>query len=348
MTKELKKDEQGRIIDETLNIPQSVRDAAARADALHKQMYSKEEPAAEAAPAPAPEVTSEGNPEGITEVTPAEKPVVAAPAPAPAPAKTEDWEHKFNSMKGRFDRSEQERRKLHDRIGGLEQVIATIQTPAEPAKPAELDPATLLTAAEREAYGDEFINTVAKVAHNNPVVSSLQKEIAELKAKLTNVDASLGQSARDRMHELLTSEIPNWLEVNKDPKFSEWLALTDVYSGAIKHELLKSAYAANDGPRVLNFFKGFLAEEAALVPPTTPAPTPEANAGKVPLESLAAPGRAKTAAAANAPAEKPIYSRAFVTQFYSDCARGVYRGRDDEKNRIDASIIEAGRERRIR
>jgi hypothetical protein len=347
MTKELKKDEQGRIIDETLNIPQSVRDAAARADALHKAVYNPEKPA-EGAPAPAAEVTPQGNPEGITEVTPAPAPAAAAPAPAPAPAKTEDWEHKFNSMKGRFDRSESERRKLNDRLAGMEQVIATMQTPTEPEKPAELDPASMLTAAEREAYGDEFISTVAKVAGQNPEVTKLKNELQLLKAQLTNVDASLGQSARDRMHDLLTSEIPNWLEVNKDPKFSEWLALTDVYSGAIKHELLKSAYAANDGPRVLNFFKGFLAEEAALVPPTTPAPTPEVNAGKVPLESLAAPGRAKTAAAAHAPAEKPIYSRAFVTQFYSDCARGVYRGRDDEKNRIDASIIEAGRERRIR
>lgn len=334
--------------DDQLAIPESVKAAAARADALHKAAYAKVE---EAADAPAAEVTSQGNPEGNTEVTPAPAPEVITPvvtAPAPAPVKTEDWEHKFNSMKGRFDRSEQERRKLNDRLAGMEQVVATMQTPTEPERPVELDPATMLTAAEREAYGDEFIATVAKVAHQNPEVTKLKNELQLLKSQLANVDASIGQDARDRMHALLTSEIPNWLEVNKDPKFSDWLALTDVYSGAIKHELLKTAYAANDGPRVLNFFKGFLAEEAALVPPTTPAPAPEVNAGKVPLESLAAPGRAKTAAATNAPAEKPIYSRAFVTQFYSDCARGVYRGRDDEKNRIDASIIEAGREKRIR
>jgi hypothetical protein len=346
--KELKKDKDNYPIDENLTIPESVRARAAAADALHKRVYNPDPPAADPAEpvtaAPAEPVTPQGNPE----------PAAAAPAePAPAPASkpVDDWEHKFNSMKGRFERSEAEKRRLNDRMSGLEQVIATMQTPPEPEKPAELDAASLLTAAEREAYGDDFITTVGKVARQNvhPEVAQLKNELKNLQGQLKDVGATIGQTAKDRMHDYLTQHCPNWLEVNQKQEFMDWLALPDAYSGDIKHELLKRAYAANDGPRVLNFFKGFLAEEAALVPPTDTAPAAEVVAHKVPLESFAAPGRAKTAASPpGAPAEKPIFTRAFVSKFYTDCASGKYRGREEEKNRIDFQIVEAGREGRIR
>jgi len=111
---------------------------------------------------------------------------------------------------------------------------------------------------------------------------------------------------------------------------------------------LKAAYAANDAPRVLAFFNGFLAEEAASTPPA-PAPDPAAPvAPKVPLETFAAPGRAKSAATPLVPPEKPTISRADVTKFYEDLRRGVYRGRDEEKARIEAMIFEANRDGRIR
>lgn len=121
-----------------------------------------------------------------------------------------------------------------------------------------------------------------------------------------------------------------------------------MFSGAIRHELLTAAYEQNNAPRVLAFFKGFLSEEAALAPNSQGEPDRGVTPEKIPLESLAAPGRAKTAAAPGAPAEKPTFTRAEIATFYADCARGKFRGRDAERNRIEAQIFEAEREGRIR
>jgi hypothetical protein len=88
--------------------------------------------------------------------------------------------------------------------------------------------------------------------------------------------------------------------------FHDWLKLPDSFTGAIRHKLLTAAYEQNQTPQVLAFFNGFLAQEAALAPVTPGAPAPAAD-GKIPLDTLAAPGRAKTAAA-NAPVEKPTFT----------------------------------------
>ena len=76
-----------------------------------------------------------------------------------------------------------------------------------------------------------------------------------------------------------------------------------------------------------------------------PAPA-QPPAGKVPLEAFAAPGRAKTAAA-TAPAEKPIITRAQIATFYADKAAGKYRGKEAEADRLERMIFEAQRDGRI-
>jgi hypothetical protein len=62
--------------------------------------------------------------------------------------------------------------------------------------------------------------------------------------------------------------------------------------------------------------------------------------------TLAAPGRAKSAAAA-APAEKPFFTSAQITRFYADVNSGKYRGREADKAKLEAQIFDAQREGRI-
>jgi hypothetical protein len=146
----------------------------------------------------------------------------------------------------------------------------------------------------------------------------------------------------------LDAQVPNWRELNSNSEFLSWLNLPDAYSGAIRKELLTAAYNRSDANRVAAFFKGFISDEAATNPASYSQPdhvAPRSN--KVSLETLAAPGRAKTAAA-SAPAEKPIFTRAHITEFYSDVRRGKYAGKEAEKDRIEKDIFAAQREGRIR
>lgn len=321
-------------------LPPAVRASMAKAAAAHEAAYPK--PQAPDAPTPQPA------PVAVVEPTP-------APSPAPAPVEPEppvvnpppvDWEHRYNSMKGRHDRAVAQTNQLSEKMANLERLVATLQ---KPTTPTELTPESLLTPKEVEDYGEEFLAVVGKRAKQEfqSTINALQSKITSLESQLGATTESVHATGRTNLEAFMDSKLPGWEEINTDDDFLHWLGLPDPYSGGIRHDLLRSAHEALDAPRVLNFFRGFLSERAATAPalPAEPVPTPQV--AKVPLEQFAAPGRAKTAAPNPVPAEKPLISRAFIARFYADCAANRYRGRDQERTDVEKSIFLAEREGRI-
>jgi hypothetical protein len=334
-------------IDTSVVIPKAVKARAARAEEIHNNAYKKE-PVDE--PGPKDNVAEPAPPAEPVEVTPQGKEPPPAAAPAPEPP-SEDWKHKYESMKGRFDRSQEQLRGLSDQVGQLTSVVSSLKA-APPIPAPSPHPNTLITPEEEADYGSEFLKVVGKKAQElfNPEVDGLKKQIDALQSKLDGVGGFVAQTAQSKLFEVLDRDCAGWREINMDQNFLAWLRLPDTYSGAIRHELLKVAFERNDGPRVLAFFQGFLAEEAAVDPVSGgDIPLPAALApGKVPLEQLAAPGRAKSAAATPAPAEKPLITRAQIAKFYADIAAQKYRGKEAEKDRLEKMIFEAERDGRIR
>lgn len=342
-------------VDPNLKIPAAVRAAGAKADAY----YQQEAPAAqdtengntEAQPE---EATAQATPEAPVEEPKAEA-KEAPPTGASEQPKSEDdqsWEHRYKSMKGRYDRANDQLRGLSEQVASLQNVIATMQVSNSTPSDAKTEQAVerFITPEEENDYGQEFLKVVGKKAKEEllPVINKYEAKIAELEARLKGVDGYVTQDARTRMLSSLDEKVPNWREINKDDNFLNWLQLPDLYSGAIRHELLKEAFERNNTPRVQAFFTGFLAEEAALDPASGETGRTEAPANKVSLENLAAPGRAKSAAATNAPAEKPIFTRAQIAKFYADATAGKYKGREADRDRLERQIFEAERDGRIR
>lgn len=329
--------------DPGVKIPAAVLAASAHADKLFREANGIAEPGEEPPAEPDPEPTPPA----------AAAPVPEPPKPAEKPLTSQgndeaSWEHRYNSMKGRYDRSQEQLRSLSEQVSSLQQMVVELQSKAS-APPPELRAERLITPEEEKDYGSEFLTVVGKKAKEelSPEVAALKQQIADLNTKLQGVGGFVQQDARARMLSVMDERLPGWREVNVNDAFKDWLALPDTYSGAIRHDLLKAAFERNDGPRVLAFFQGFLAEEAAVAPANAE-PDRQAEAPKVPLESLAAPGRAKTAAANSAPAEKPSFTRAQIAKFYADVGAGKYRGRDAEKDKLERQIFDAQREGRIR
>jgi hypothetical protein len=238
---------------------------------------------------------------------------------------------------------------MADQIASMQSTIATLQA-RQVETPPELRPQSFLTPEEVSEYGNEFLGVVAKKAKEefSPEVQALRNQIAGLERKFEGTVAQTSARARADMDASLDRQLPEWRDINFMQDFHSWLALPDTYSGAIRHTLLKTAYEQNNAPRVLAFFRGFLDHEAAMAPTNSgPDLTPQ-NGGKIPLASFAAPGRAKTAAASNAPAEKPNFTHGQIAAFYAEVAAGRWRGREAEKERIEVQIVEAGREGRVR
>lgn len=340
-------------IDPNVKVPAAVRAAAARSEELAKQQFTQEP---DAAP-PSAETATEAPASSDTRMS-AEPAAPAAPTPdvkpKPEPSakpqttvSEESWEHRYNSMKGRYDK---DTKRLSEEIANLHRLFAEMRASQSAPAQADVQFDRLVTPEEEQDYGAELLGVVGRKAKEEltPEIKALKSQIAQLQGQLQGVAQQSQMSAREKMYQTLDSEVPNWRDLNSDPEFLSWLNLPDMYSGAIRKELLSAAYQRSDVARVAAFFKGFIADEAATNPVGQVTERPSAESSKRPsLESLAAPGRAKTAAA-SAPVEKPYFTHADISKFYSDVNRGAYRGREQEKDRIEREIFEAQRERRIR
>jgi len=334
-------------------IPAAVKAAGTRADQLQKDFIKSITPEGD----PPSEPPKEGEEEVIEGQAPVEgEPPAEPPAePKEEPADDDDsWKHKFLSMQGRYNAEVPKLRSQINSMSGeirnLNNLLASLQKsePAAPPTPAAPSPIesskSLITPEELAEYGPEFVDIVSRITKQ--ATAAYEKEINDLKGQLKQVGTQITLSARDQMMKDLTDEVPNWDEINVSEEFIKWLALPDPYSGAIRHEMLRSAFGRNDSTRVINFFKGFLAETAATAPA---AKEPGPAEPKTPLRNLAAPGRAKsTAAPPSAPAEKPSFTASQIQKFYSDKALGKYRGREAEAKKLEADIFAAQQEGRIR
>jgi hypothetical protein len=331
--------------DPNIKLPAAVMAAAARSEEMIRQMNG---------------VTSEGNPEdqGQQAETEAEAPAPEAqfsqneaPPPQNTSQRSEDetWEHKYKSIHGRFQKAQEQMRDMADQIQNLQNIISTMQTAPSNIDIPELRAERLITEDEARDYGEDFLNVVGKRAKEElaPVIKAYEAKIAELERRVSGVSNVVTQDNQKKLLDVLDEKMPDWRELNTNQEFLDWLQLPDPFSGAIRHEMLKAAYTQGNASRVLAFFNGFLAEEA-VVAPAKGGPDKGTRVPKVPLADLAAPGRAKSAASASAPAEKPFFTRAQIAAFYTDVAAGRYRGRDADKASVEKQIFDAQREGRIR
>lgn len=349
-------------VDPNVQIPAAIRAQAQQAEELYRQVMASADETLE----PVETALENG---GNEDQNPQEKPIEAAlstpkepqqaqPAekkaqetqPVQAKPDEQSFEHRYYSMKGRYDRSQ-------ERIRHLEGLLATVNTQPQPQntpqpthKNSDLSFERLVTPEEEETYGKDFLSVVEKRAKETfaPYIRELESKIEQLNGQVQGVGTVVTRDAKSKMYETLDREVPNWREMDNDPAFTDWLSLPDVLSGEMRYNLLQQALNACDTRRVLAFFKGFLAEEAALAPVSAaPAPQPAPEQPRRDLRQYAAPGRAKSAAV-NPPAEKPVYTTAQIAGFYADLRTGKYRGREAEAHRLEQDIFAAQREGRVR
>lgn len=337
------------------NIPPAVAAQAARATQLQQEEIDKRnavegDPPADPAPINPPAEKPTEKP-----VTP---PQPQVDPPLEAEPSDDTWKHKFQSMKGRYDSDVPKFRgqidMLQQQVNNLNRVIANLPVPSDTPAPEPRSESRVYVTPEEEAeYGTEFVDFASRLAQReiDRVTQPLADEVKQLRTQVGTVDNSLYAKERATMVEKLDEEVPNWLEINDTDEFKDWVQLTDPYSGRTRKELADAAFQQNDFPRVLAFFKGFLAELAATMAPQNKSePTPAATAPRVALSDLAAPGRAKPAATPSSgvpPEQQTIITPKFITKFYLDRQLGRYKGRETEAADIEAQIFRAANEGRV-
>ena len=155
-----------------------------------------------------------------------------------------------------------------------------------------------LTQDDVDNYGPELINVTQRAALQAvaPDLQQIQQANAQLQQRLAN-------EQRRRLDDQIARAVPNYQEIDKDPRWHRWLLGTDNLSGRIRQHLLNDAIAAGDSHRVKSFFDGFQGE-----------------AGNTPAAAHRTGARY----------DRPIYSRDQIAKLYRKHQQGAYANREAE------------------
>lgn len=369
-------------------LPKAVQEQVKRANQLADDLKNAGKPAPANEPE-APKPDEPGAPPSTAQQPQGGDPESSASAPAPAdppsgaPADPVDWEHKFKVLQGKYNaevprltkQAKEQGEQLQDlrqQLTNTQSLLASLNENKPPPQPqAGSPPATptqrLVKDDEIREFGSDLYDFVKRAAMEavSPKLAELTKPFEERLSKTEqstqHVVKTAEQAELDKMYGLLDAKVPNWVEINEQPEFLQWLAETDPYTGAQRGQLLAQAHERRDGPRVLAFFQGFLNENAAVTPPAGAAPAagappsegaPPAQPEGQPLDGLVAPGTPKSGPQSGAPDEagKRVWTQAQIRELYLKKNEYTKKGRKPPKEleQLEVDLIKAQSEGRVR
>ena len=178
---------------------------------------------------------------------------------------------------------------------------------------------TWLTEQDRQNYGSELLDVSQRAA-----LQALSPELQEIRQQNLELQRRLAVEARRNLDQRVEREVPNYREVDRDPRWLQWLAGTDALTGRPRQVLLNDAIASTDAARVAEFFRKFQQE-----------------AGSV----QSAPAHSERAHTTSS--NRPTYTHAQIGELYARHRKGEFAGREAEWARIEHDFFRAQREGRV-
>lgn len=212
---------------------------------------------------------------------------------------------RWRSLQGQVDSKDRQIEQLHA-------LLANMQS-AKPEKEAEPDVPMGFTQADKDAFGDDMIDLMQRIA--NQAASEREKaqqaKINELERQLAGVSQITASTVNDSFEAKLTELAPNWETYNRDQAFIDWLN-----DNPTRRQLFDGSAQSKNAKGVAEFFNMYAALTGASV-------NTEAQDNKRrKLENQVAPGktRAPAPSSASTPEEK-IWTRSQIAEVYRSKGR---------------------------
>jgi hypothetical protein len=261
----------------------------------------------------------------------------------------ETYEKRYKTLQGMYNadtvRLRAENQQLNQRLTQMEQLLSTLSTPSAPAVAADRK---LITDKDVEEYGDS-IEVMRRVSEES--LTARDNKIAELEHMVRQMQVNVlprveqvaqkqALSSEQSFWAELSTKIPNWRDINADQGFLDWLMEVDPLTGVTRQSYLEDAQRSMDAYRVANFFNAWQGMNGQQVA------QPPRGAAASELDKQVAPGRGRGNGAPSKDQTK-TYSPKDIQKFFDDVRKGVYRGKESERDRIERDIFAAQRENRI-
>lgn len=337
-------------------LPEQIRKQTEAVQQLYAQLNA-DEAGAQAADA-AVATTGSASP------APADDAVADSAAPSPAVEQKsgddsvpdETVLQKYKTLQGMYNaevpRLHQQNREMSQRLQQMEQLLASLsaQPSSSPAASSAPDE-RYVTEKDVEEYG-ESIDMMRRVSREELVavaqrLGKIEQMLQQMQSNVVPQVQAVAQrqqaTAEQQFWADLAAAVPNFRDINSDDGFQSWLLEADPLTGISRQTYLEDAQRALDSRRVANFFRTWLERtgQAAVAQP----------AGRVAasseLEKQVAPGRSRGAGAPASANKAKTYSPQDIQKFFNDVRAGKYKGREQERDRIERDIFAAQRENRI-
>jgi hypothetical protein len=305
-------------------LPKQVEATLKELEIIEKQLEGQQnppneelEPKAELAPEPQPEVK---------------------PEPPVDAAAEETWQQKYRTLKGMYDA---EVPRLHSQVKELTARMEQFQRDMEVKKPEPklaYVPEQLVTDEDVQAFGEDLIEVQRKVAREvagefRRDLDSLKAENEELRKQLSATGSQVNEASfEQRLHRL----VPNFQEVNADPKWIEWLDEVDPLLRAPRKVVAQEAFNRADAEGVKYYVDLFLKNIGSVAP----------NSKATELQRQIQPNRSASATAQPSPKGRN-FTNADIEKMFQKAAELSGKGRIEEALKLEAEIDAAYMEGRV-
>jgi hypothetical protein len=275
---------------------------------------------------------------------------------------SESYEQQWRSLQGMYNATNnrlqsvtETNKEYQSRIAQMEQLLASLSTVPSNTTPIMANQ-NLVSESDRNDYG-ESIDVMRKVSREElyPVaakIASIEATINQLAASLNTsvlpqvqrVAHQQAMSSEERFWTALSNSVPNWQQINNDSGFQNWLLSIDPLTGISRQTYLEQAQNSLDVNRVVAFFQSYSESSGKFLADANAQPNRSAVSSQ--LEKQVNPGRSK-GGSPPATQNAKTYTAADITDFFNKVRQGVYRGKEDERDRIERDIFAAQRDGRI-
>lgn len=339
-------------------LPEQIRKQAEAVQELYKQLNAEAENSGEPK-AQANESSVEEKVEETPQADGSPETNEAAPSSADeqkaddSKASEETVLQKYKTLQGMYNaevpRLHSQNKELNQRVQQMEQLLASLSNQQAKASEPAPEPQKLVTAKDVEEYG-ESIDVMRKVTREE--LSSVAQRIAKLESMLTQFQTNVvpqvqavaqkqAVSAEQMFWADLTKNVSNWREINDNKEFHSWLLEVDPLTGISRQTYLEDAQRMLDADRVANFFRAWLEDTGQANVAQT-----KGRVASSELEKQVTPGKSKSTGNQQTNKAK-VYTPQDIQKFFNDVRQGKYKGREQERDRLERDIFAAQRENRI-
>jgi hypothetical protein len=341
-------------------LPEQIRKQTEAVQELYKQL-SADDNTGEGSSAPADGTAAPAENQGNPSADENTAPNGAAPSPASEHKPGDDNVpedtvlQKYKTLQGMYNaevpRLHQQNREMTQRVQQMEQLLASLSAQqSAAAAPASTPAEKLVSDKDVEEYG-ESLDVMRKVSREEliPVaqrLGAIEQMLRQMQAnvvpQMQNIAHRQQMSAEQQFWADLATAVPNFRDINGNEAFQAWLLEADPLTGITRQTYLDDAQRNLDSRRVTNFFRTWLeiTGQANVAQSTGRAASSE-------LEKQVTPGRSRGAGAPASGNKAKVYSPQDIEKFFNDVRSGKYKGREQERDRVERDIFAAQREGRI-